>query len=532
MKCDGLLDDASAKAFDFASLRAAVAPASDYGERVFAHLAPFAPGEETPARDRAVTIATVARTMDAARLDACRGIFRGVPDAATAIARASMGDTLSDANFLELQRFFDACSRIDALLEPAALPACVNAAVLACARAIETGRTGRFGFFLADAFDAALASARADLDRAQAEYDAVRGRSAARVAKALDREISGPEFIVMRADLRGSLPVGVRVVRESPTYVLCELDADEATLAALERRDACASALAIQEEAVRGRLSHIVRAHASALDAAASQFGEIDVLVAAARFTQAHDCVPADVADRAVLAFEDGRFVPLAMELASGGRAFTPVSVHLEDVAVLTGPNMGGKSVCLRTCGLIAICTAYGLPVPARAATCGIFDEISWLGLGAEDDGGGLLSSFAREVVRLRDVLGRKRIRRFIVLDEFARTTTPREGRALLVAVIERLQFLGAVGMAATHLADVGEGSVRHFAVRGLRGIPEAPRASSLADALAALAASMDYTIEEVTGGTARRSDAIALASLLGLDENIVASAYRELREE
>ncbi|MDP9110277.1 MAG: hypothetical protein M3M96_01395, partial [Candidatus Eremiobacteraeota bacterium] len=199
---------------------------------------------------------------------------------------------------------------------------------------------------------------------------------------------------------------------------------------------------------------------------------------------------------------------------------------------VLTGPNMGGKSVCLRTCGFIAMCVAYGIPVPARTAACGIFDEIAWLGVGSDDESGGLLSSFAREVVRLRELIARRRTRRFVALDEFARTTTPREGRALLVAVIARLRDLGIIGIAATHLGDVAEGIVAHFAVRGLRGIPKLPATNDLADALATLAASMDYTIEEVDAGTERRSDAIALASLLGLDEAIVGSAYRELNAE
>lgn len=531
MKRSGLLDEVSAKAFDFAYLRAALAPASEYGERIFSQLQPFTPGQEFAAQARAEQIARVARVLDSAQLDTAREIFRNVPDAATAIARASMGDALSDANLLELQRFFDACRRIDALGEAASLPRCTNAAVVAAAASIEIGRAGKFGFYLADAFDERLSRARADLGRAQAEYDAVRGRAATAVARALGREISDAEFIVMRADLPGTLPAGVRVVREAPTYVLCELDADDATLAALERREASATALAREEEAVRQRLSSEVRAHAAALDTAAQTFGEIDVLVAAARFTRANRCVAPAIVPEARIEFAAGRFIPLESDLEREGRTFTPISASLDDVAVLTGPNMGGKSICLKTCGFLAMCAAYGVPVPAASASCGIFDEIAWLGVGGEEERGGLLSSFAREIVRLKEILERERARRFVALDEFARTTTPREGRALLVAVIARLRAMGAAGMAATHLAGVGDGEIKHFAVRGLRGIPKHPAVSDLSAALATLAASMDYTIEEVRGDAERRSDAIALASLLGLDEALVTSAYERLRE-
>ncbi len=531
MRAETLLDEATARALDFRWLCTALAPASDYGDRVFTELVPFVPGEESLAAQRAQGIAAIARAIDAAKADAAREIFRNVPDAVTAIARASMGDTLSDANFLELQRFFDACLRIDTLLESSGVSKTFDDAVEECARALELGRAGKFGFYLDDKFDASLTRSRADLERAQAEYDAVRGRAVAAVAEALGREISGSEFIVMRNDLHGALPAGVRVVREAATYLLCEIDADEATLAALERRDAQATAVARAEEALRLRLSSTIRAHAAALDAAAWRFGEVDVLVSAARFTISHRCMAADYKTTLELTYSNARFIPLALELEREGRSFTALTVELDDLAVLTGPNMGGKSVVLRTSGFIAMCAAFGVPVPADSAVCALFDDIAWLGVGADGETGGLLSSFAREVVRLRELLARKRSRRFVLLDEFARTTTPAEGRALLVAVVERLRNLDAAGLAATHLAGVAAAAgVKHFAVRGLRGIPKKPATNDLSAALATLGASMDYTIEEIEDESAKRSDAIALASLLGLDDELVASAYKELR--
>ncbi len=531
MKADGLLDDVSARALEFRWLRNALAPASPYGERAFDRCVPFTPGEEAQAQARAQRIAAIASALTPETLDAMREVFRNVPDAATAIARASMGDALSDANLLELQRFFDACVRIDTLSSGAdALPKIASAAVLETARRLELGRAGKFGFYLADNFDPSLGRARAALAQAQAEYDAVRGRASAEIAKRLGREIEGSEFIVMRSDLNGALPAGVRVVREAPTYLLCEVEETEATLAALERRDAFATAAAAAEEAVRNALTEAVRTHAAALSAASDAFGETDVLVAAARFTQMHECQVPHIVSNGTFAFTDGCLIPLALELEKEGRRFTRISISIDDVAVLTGPNMGGKSVCLSTCGFIAVCAAFGLPVPARNATVALFSEISWLGVGADEEPGGLLSSFAREVVRLRDVLTRERRPLFVLLDEFARTTTPREGKALLVAVLKRLQAIGARGLSATHLAGVAQAAgVRHFAVRGLRGIPDRPATSDLHEALETLAASMDYTIEEVTDEAATRSDAIALAALLGLDERVIWDAYEAM---
>ncbi len=143
---------------------------------------------------------------------------------------------------------------------------------------------------------------------------------------------------------------------------------------------------------------------------------------------------------------------------------------------------------------------------------------------------GGLLSAFAQEVVRLRDLLARDARRLLVLVDEFARTTTPLEGKALLVALLRRLRDRAACGLAATHLAGVAvEAGARHFAVRGLRGIPQPPPTGDLHQALAALAESMDYTIAEVGDDASTVADAIALASLLGLDAELVEIARRHL---
>lgn len=529
-----LLDGVAAQALDFSWLVKALAPASEYGRRIFSELAPFAPGEEDLASQRASVIDALAQAADVARLDAVRDALRGAPDATGAVARASMGDVLGDAALFELQRFCDAAARVDSLLDGIAPAGAVTSEALReTAAALEGGRAGKFGFYLADGFDASLRDARERAARMQAEFDAARGRAAECVARELGRDdVGGDEFIVMRAGVR-ALPAGVRVVREAPTYFLCALEYDEPTIAAMARRDEAVDAVAAAEERVRARLSETVRLRAAELDRAARRLGETDVLVSAARFARTHDCRPAHIVRESRVSFEGGRFLPLADELQSSGRRFTPIDVDLHDVAVLTGPNMGGKSVCLRTCGFIASCAAFGLPVPAGSAQTALFDEIAWLGIGAEDGvAGGLLSSFAREVVRLRDVLARPATKTFVLVDEFARTTTPHEGKALLIALIESLRERGACGLVATHLGGVaGDAGVRHFAVRGLRGIPERPAAADLGEALASLARSMDYTIAEVgVGEVEARADAIALAALLGLDGGLIEAAYRALK--
>jgi len=529
-----VLDAASAHVLGAEWLTKAIAPASPYGARSFADLHPFCAGEEAQAQARSRRIVAVARALDDDRLGALQTEFDGVPDASGAIARASMGDVLDDVNLLELLRFCKTVERVGQLFSQLHAGFGIDASAAGIVgRALAPGYREPAGFYLTDGFDGDLAAARERLGREQAELDAARGREVEGAARELERdEIASDEFIVMRTDLRGTLPPGIRVVREAPTYLLCAVEYGSASLAALARRDAAADAVAAAEERVRGGLSSVVREHAASLDAGARMLGELDVIFSAARFTRRHACVAADVVAQPMLAFEQARFLPLEAELAAAGRRFTPLDLELNDPAVLTGPNMGGKSVALQTCGFMALCAAFGLPVPAKRARVALFDQIAWLGMGRDAEIGGLLSSFAREVVELREILARAAPRLLILVDEFARTTTPHEGRALTVALLARLRERGACGMLATHLAGIpGAAGVRHFSVRGVREVPALPAAQEAAEALAALAESMDYTIAEVCGDDLPHGDAIALTSLLGMDREFVETAYRALVE-
>ncbi len=522
MRFGEVVDATTASALQTSWLYAQLEPVSEFGRRAFAQVAPYRPGQEHAAQVHSQTIADLARTLTGEQVDAMRDALRSSPDPVPAISRASMGGILEDANLLELLRFLDAAKRAQNSL----IADCVQD----LAASLELGRSGKFAFYLSEKFDGDLAAARANADRAQAEYDSARGRLAQRIAHDLGREeIAGGEFIVMR-DLVQTLPRGIRIVREAPTYYLCELELDDSALGALRRRDEANEAVATAEESVRRNLSNKVRACVADLECLVTDLAELDVRLAQARFTQRYACIPARILDSQALCFQDARYLPLQEELEAKGRRYEPISIDLHDVTVLTGPNMGGKTVALRTCGFIALLTAFGIPVPAAQAQCALFESIAWLGIGAQEELGGLLSSFAREVVRLNELLMRPASRMLLLVDEFARTTTPHEGKALLVAILRGLRRRERLAFIATHLAGIAaDAGVRHFAVRGLRDVPPSPVSGDLNAALSALAESMDYAVVEVAEEGERQADAIALAQLLGLDEDIVAEAKESL---
>ncbi|MGH7707322.1 MAG: MutS-related protein, partial [Vulcanimicrobiaceae bacterium] len=498
----------------------------------------FLPGDEARARAALARVDRLARALAPETAHRLQHVAAGAPDPLPIIVRAEHGEILDDFDFFELGRLLDALAE---LREPftgddAARDSIAPPDVATLRTALGPGRGPARSFYVADAFDAALAGARGELADSQSGYDIARGRTLERIAAfaGLEHARDG-EFILMRDRVAGPLPAEIRVVREAATYLLCEPALDDATQAAAGRLERAAVAVADAEQRVRGRLSAAVSAVGGPLRAAAEALGALDSLLARVRFAQKYaTCVPA-IHAASGLQFTDGRHLPLAELLTDRGRPYRAISLDLPAVAILTGPNMGGKSAALRTGGFIAACVARGVPVPAAAATLGLYDEIAWLGNDGDGDSdrNRLLSSFGREVVAVRELLERPWRRGLILIDEFARTTTPVEGRALLLALLERLCARDACVLAATHLPGIArDASAQHFVIAGLRELPaDDGRRLNLDQALARIAGGMDYRIRRAGDEAATRADAVALAQALGLDSTLIERARTFLND-
>ncbi len=515
-------------------LEAAIAPVAELGRRARRRERAFVAGDEASARSAIGAVVRAANSLERATLETLRREIADAPDPEAIVARAVAGDVLADTDFFELQRFLDAVSAIRELTK--GLPEGIVAVAEPLddlARALAPGRTPARSFFLAERFDPKLAAARGDAAARRATLDSERSALAARVARALGVDhLRDGEFIVMREKLADVVPEGVRVVREAPTYLLCELVLGETGLAALAASEAAETVVAECEERVRAQLTAQVRETAPRVTVACDALGALDGFLARVRFAQSYDTIEPEIIGRAgPLAFERARFLPLEERLADAGRPYEPISLSLERVAVVTGPNMGGKTAALRTCGFVAACVARGVPVPAASARVPLFDEIEWIGIGRASEETALLSAFGNELVELRELLERPAGPALVLIDEFARTTSPGEGRALLIALLGTLSAREAHAFAATHLANIAEAAgAAHYAIAGLSALP--PRDGAplpLAGALALIAGAMDHRLNAATSGSAGSSDAIALADILGLERDFIARAKRSL---
>lgn len=265
---------------------------------------------------------------------------------------------------------------------------------------------------------------------------------------------------------------------------------------------------------------------ADSLDA----LGRLDLLFAKAALVRELGGVEPTLTETE-LSFTNMVHPAIDQRLKDQGAAFTPLTISLAPgAAVLTGANMGGKSVCLKTLALNVYLTHCGLFPFAQAAQVPFFDDLC-LVRGEGEDGREGLSSFGGELMAA-DAAARAVGQGFclVLFDEFARGTNPAEAVKLQQGALSYFGASGSVCLFVTHYDAVAARSSRRFLTRGIRDLDVMEGRRQIAggaDKLAVLRRFMDYGIEEVTAADVPQK-ALAVAELLGVEEGLLKAIRKE----
>ncbi len=223
-------------------------------------------------------------------------------------------------------------------------------------------------------------------------------------------------------------------------------------LEAQEKRDSLEYELfvALREE---------VASHHKRMKGTAGAVGELDVLTALAHVADKFDYVRPEVNEGAELHILEGRHPVVERTLAAN--SFVPNDVHLDDekeqVIIITGPNMSGKSTILRQVALIAVMAQMGSFVPAREARLCVFDRI-FTRVGAMDDITRGHSTFMVEMIETSNIVHQATPRSLVILDEIGRGTSTFDGISIAWAVAEYLhdrRNRGVKTLFATHYHEL-----------------------------------------------------------------------------
>ena len=200
-------------------------------------------------------------------------------------------------------------------------------------------------------------------------------------------------------------------------------------------------------------LTERLRGAAEPIREAAAVMARLDVIFAKARFAIDFDCVIPKFTERR-LDLRNARHPLLIDVLRRSGKRVVPFSLSLDTetrTLLISGPNTGGKTVTLKTVGLITLMAQAGFPVPCSSAELPIFEQVL-ADIGDHQSIEQNLSTFSAHVARLREMALDVTPDSLVLLDEIGSATDPDEGGALGVALVDHFRGAGAFTLASTHL--------------------------------------------------------------------------------
>jgi DNA mismatch repair protein MutS len=263
-----------------------------------------------------------------------------------------------------------------------------------------------------------------------------------------------------------------------------------------------------------------VAAHAARLRVTASAIAQLDVLTSFAKLAAERGYCRPEFNATGELLIVDGRHPVIEELLRQRGERFVPNDLYLESqrqqLLLITGPNMGGKSTYLRQAALIVLMAQMGCFVPARQAKLPVTDRI-FTRIGASDNLARGRSTFLVEMSEVAAILHHATPSSLVLLDEVGRGTSTFDGLSIAWAVVEHLQqHTGARTLFATHYHELTELADLLSAVKNVHvSVKETPNEIVF--------------LRRVEPGSADKSYGIEVARLAGLPRSVIARAREVL---
>lgn len=209
-------------------------------------------------------------------------------------------------------------------------------------------------------------------------------------------------------------------------------------------------------------ITNEIRPQVDALLYAFEMLAKVDFVQAKTAFAEYIGAIEPIVEERPVIDWAQARHPLLQLSLAKDGRKIVPLDItltHKKRILIISGPNAGGKSICLKTVGLLQYMLQMGLPIPVNenSKTC-LFENI-FIDIGDEQSIENDLSTYSGHLLNMKNMMRSANANTLILIDEFGTGTEPNIGGAIAEAVLEQFCARKAYGVITTHYQNL-----KHFA--------------------------------------------------------------------
>jgi DNA mismatch repair protein MutS2 len=402
-----------------------------------------------------------ARPQAASRGAAIRIDFGGLPDVEAAVHKLRIeGATLEPREIFDVFALLDTAADAKSVLTAAAerFPRLgARAQTIGDFRALLSDLEGKIlpDGSVSDHASVALARLRRDIERQKKSIQ----DSLERFLRAhRDEGVLQEEFVTIRNE-RFVVPV-IAGQRRKLDGVIHGASSSGHTLFVepLETIDLNNELVRLAEEEAREvhrillEMSDRLRGHADSIRQTLATMAELELIFAKGRFALEFDCAIPRFGGRLLL--RDARHPLLEDVLKRRHKRAVPVSLELNRetrTLLISGPNTGGKTVTLKTVGLLSLMAQSGLPVPAAEAEFPLFEQVL-ADIGDYQSIQENLSTFSAHMSNIREMALDVTPDSLVLLDELGAATDPEEGGALGVAVVEHFRAAGAYTLVSTHL--------------------------------------------------------------------------------
>ncbi|MFY9221095.1 MAG: endonuclease MutS2 [Blastocatellia bacterium] len=200
-------------------------------------------------------------------------------------------------------------------------------------------------------------------------------------------------------------------------------------------------------------ISEQLRKELPGLRALVKALSELDLVIAKSNFAQEYDCIKPEMNEMGELKLVSARHPILEKTLRATPNKIVPITLEFsksKNAMVISGPNAGGKTVVLKTVGLLALMAQSGMHVPAHNARLPIFNDIL-ADIGDHQSIAANLSTFSSHIRNISEMAASVTCPALVMLDEVGTGTDPEEGAALGVAIVDYFKQKGAIVLVSTH---------------------------------------------------------------------------------